>query len=606
MRPLSRGNAALAAVFALALLAFPTSALAGTITVTSTKDTGAGTLRAAIEHANPGETIDLPAGEYELSSALPRIEKSLTFVGMGARHTIINAEHENLDVFYIEAGNVNIEQLAIEHARPTGGSGGGVALYGGAARLDGVTVNDDSASTNVDGGGIYSGLHTSLTIESSTISNNVGYNGAGLYLDGTTTIENSTISANIAGNSGDPGDGGALQNNGALMLLNDTIADNEGGGGAGVWGGGVTAKNTIVADNRTFSAATDNCEEPFAATGPNLENGSECEFAKHGGIGKTEPKLGALANNGGETETMALLTGSPAIDAGTNEGCPATDQRGVKRPQGASCDIGAYEFQTIADMGVTQSVSPSAVIGGGEAVFTLKVTDNGPEAASGVEAQDALPPASTLISAVPSQGSCSGSAPVKCALGSLALGASATVTVTVRLNQLGTNTNTASVSSEASDDNAANNQSQLAVAVFVGKALPPLSPVIEGLSQTHSTWIEKKTHGAAKHAHLGTRFTFNSSEAASVTFTFIQHLPGRKVKGRCVAQTSKNKHAHSCKRTVARGTLAFSAKAGANELSFTGSVPHGKLKPGIYTVRVTAVSSTGERSTPQQLTFTIL
>ena len=58
----------------------------------------------------------------------------------------------------------------------------------------------------------------------------------------------------------------------------------------------------------------------------------------------TDPKLGALANNGGSTQTMALLAGSSAIDTGTNTGCPATDQRGVTRPQGPRCDIGAFEL----------------------------------------------------------------------------------------------------------------------------------------------------------------------------------------------------------------------------------------------------------------------
>jgi hypothetical protein len=60
-----------------------------------------------------------------------------------------------------------------------------------------------------------------------------------------------------------------------------------------------------------------------------------------------DPKLGSLADNGGPTLTMALLPGSPAIDAGSAVGAPATDQRGVARPQGPGVDIGAFEFQYI-------------------------------------------------------------------------------------------------------------------------------------------------------------------------------------------------------------------------------------------------------------------
>ena len=56
-----------------------------------------------------------------------------------------------------------------------------------------------------------------------------------------------------------------------------------------------------------------------------------------------DPLLGLLNQNGGPTTTHALLAGSPAIDAGTSEGCPATDQRGVSRPQGEACDMGSFE-----------------------------------------------------------------------------------------------------------------------------------------------------------------------------------------------------------------------------------------------------------------------
>ena len=62
-----------------------------------------------------------------------------------------------------------------------------------------------------------------------------------------------------------------------------------------------------------------------------------------GTIPNANPRLGPLQNNGGPTPTHALLPGSLAIEAGTNAGCPATDQRGVSRPQGVACDIGAFE-----------------------------------------------------------------------------------------------------------------------------------------------------------------------------------------------------------------------------------------------------------------------
>ncbi len=65
---------------------------------------------------------------------------------------------------------------------------------------------------------------------------------------------------------------------------------------------------------------------------------------RHGRLDQHQPAAGPLQGNGGPTPTRALLPGSPAIHHGTNIGCPATDQRGITRPQAGICDIGAYEF----------------------------------------------------------------------------------------------------------------------------------------------------------------------------------------------------------------------------------------------------------------------
>ncbi len=602
-------------VVALCLCAFSGAAFAGTLTVTSTADSGAGSLRATIAGASAGETILVPAGDYEVTSAELSIEKNLTIVGAGARHTSIDAKKTHHGLFEVKGGAVTFEKLKITGAEQLGGEGGGIALLGGAAALEEVEVTADSVTTGGDGGGIYAASGTQLTIDASTISNNLAYNGGGLNTSGTTTIEKSTIAGNDAGSSTRNGDGGGLQNGGSLTLVNDTIAKNESFNGSesggGIWGDKVSAKNTIVAENSDNSTAIDNCTEALESKGPNLENGTECGFAAHGGLSKAAPILGALADNGGETETMALAAGSPAIDAGTGEGCPASDQRGVKRPQGIACDIGAYEFQTVADLSVTQSASTTTLGAGGDVTYTLKVVNNGPEGASGVTVQDTPPPDSTLVSAVPSQGACSGSAPLKCALGALASGTAATVTLTVQLNQSGTSTNTASVGSEATDDDEANNQSQLTVTVMAlaGKGPPPSrppAPAITLLAQSHAVWLETKRHGARKHIPVGTKLSFTLNEAAAVTLSFVERPPGRIVKHRCVAQTVKNKHAQACRRAVTRGALAFSAKAGANELSFAGRVPHtGLLPAGIYTLTVTAVNAAGTHSMPVTLTFTI-
>jgi len=114
-------------------------------------------------------------------------------------------------------------------------------------------------------------------------------------------------------------------------------------------GGGIyssnsaTLQNTIVANNTTGG----NCRGSITNDGNNIDDGTTCGWSSaNGSMSGTNPLLGALANNGGSTQTMALLAGSPAINTGNNAFCPATDQRGVSRPQpvGGTCDIGAYEY----------------------------------------------------------------------------------------------------------------------------------------------------------------------------------------------------------------------------------------------------------------------
>jgi hypothetical protein len=108
----------------------------------------------------------------------------------------------------------------------------------------------------------------------------------------------------------------------------------------------VTLTGTIVANSSTGSNCAGTISESF---GHNLDSANSCKFTAVGDLTKTDPNLGSLADNGGPTQTMALLSGSPATDAGgtTATGCPAVDQRGVARPDesadAGACDIGAYE-----------------------------------------------------------------------------------------------------------------------------------------------------------------------------------------------------------------------------------------------------------------------
>jgi hypothetical protein len=114
-------------------------------------------------------------------------------------------------------------------------------------------------------------------------------------------------------------------------------------------GGVFTLSNSIVA-NSTGA----NCGGNIVNGGNNIDSGTTCGWgAANGSLSNTAPLLGPLANNGGPTATMALIAGSPAIDGVTfsaPNGAPATDQRGVARPQGVRYDIGAYEGSVIATL----------------------------------------------------------------------------------------------------------------------------------------------------------------------------------------------------------------------------------------------------------------
>src|SRR5262249_9305273 len=217
---------------------------------------------------------------------------------------------------------------------------------GGTVNISNSTFANNSALSR--GGGIDN--RGTVSISNSTFSgNSTGAEGGGLFTFGTLSINNSTFANNSAGNRG-----GALCNGGTVSISNGTFSGNSAGEGGGITngcspGGGPSSKvsvgGSIVATN-----AGGNCVNEagtITSQGYNLESGSDCGFTGTGDLQNTDPKLAsALASNGGATQTLALLDGSPAINKIPTSACTlATDQRGVSRPQGPACDIGAFEFR---------------------------------------------------------------------------------------------------------------------------------------------------------------------------------------------------------------------------------------------------------------------
>lgn len=340
-----------------------------TFVVTKTADTNDGacdadcSLREAIIAANatPGDDIiTLPGGTYTLSIAGKDedfaatgdldIASNLTINGAGTGTTIVNGDRIDR-VFHITgAYTVTLMNLTVSggyyFASPTN-TGGGIYNAGGTLTLIGVNVGGNAAFY---GGGIHN-LNGTVMISNSTITDNWAVNGGGIAHSGTMTIFNSTVSGNSAeGNSA----GAGIKTSGTTNLNNVTITNNSadlGGSGAGI-SGNANVKNTIIAGNTADNGNPD-CQGILNSQGYNLiQNTDGCTINGDttGNITGQNANLDLLEDNGGSTLTHALLPGSPAIDAGNpaapgsgGNACEATDQRGISRPQGISCDMGAYE-----------------------------------------------------------------------------------------------------------------------------------------------------------------------------------------------------------------------------------------------------------------------
>jgi hypothetical protein len=138
----------------------------------------------------------------------------------------------------------------------------------------------------------------------------------------------------------------------------------------------------------------------------------------------------------------------------------------------------------------------------------------------------------------------------------------------------------------------------------------PVAPAVSNATESHRRWREGSRLASITRKHrppVGTTFSFILNEQARISFTFAQSLVGRKVKAGCVRQTRRNRHKHRCKRKVSAGTLAFTGHAGLNKVIFQGRLSRSKkLKPGSYTVTITAVNAAGLTSRPRTLSFTIV
>jgi hypothetical protein len=296
--------------------------------------------------------------------------------------------------------SVTLTRVLVDGNEALAGSGGGIPDGGGgfAFRTD-LTIRESTIRGNraiggaiADGGGLDVIREGDFVLERSLVVGNVAEsstftNGAGIRLNGETTevhrVVNSTITANRGTSaSGNEGAGifhfGSFGSGGVrLDVLSSTISGNivSGDGandrGANLADGGMegsltSVRNSIVSAG-VGAAGLENCSGAgIQSAGHNIDSLDQCNFHAAGDKVNTDPLLALPANNGGPTATMAIGPGSPALDAG-DAACPPTDQRGEPRPQGAACDIGAFEF--VPPLTPAAKATPPAVPTSGAAVL---------------------------------------------------------------------------------------------------------------------------------------------------------------------------------------------------------------------------------------------
>jgi CSLREA domain-containing protein len=318
---------------------------AGTFPVTKTADTNDGACNAdcslreallAADAADDGpDVVVLGPGEHQNTGGdfIVGIDKHVTITGAGARSSVVR-EVSGGDgrVFLVESGG----KLTISDVALTGTQSAAAVLVLSGATLDASRIWARGNSGPAASAAIANHGGSVTLAESALTGNSAASQGAGVFQDGTNPTLSMT-NVTVTGNSAPTGSGISIDT-GTATLRNVTLAGNSGSADLNSPAGSVSLASTIVA-GCSGGAPT--------SLGFNLDAGASCALAGQGDRSGADPLLGPLADNGGGTDTMALGPGSPAIDAGGNCPPPATDQRGIARPLGAACDIGAFEAAAV-------------------------------------------------------------------------------------------------------------------------------------------------------------------------------------------------------------------------------------------------------------------
>ncbi|HTX31172.1 MAG TPA: choice-of-anchor Q domain-containing protein [Solirubrobacteraceae bacterium] len=428
-----------------------------------------------------------------------------------------------------------------------GGEGGGVSSPGTYLSITNTTIADNGAG---DGGSGGAGGSSDNDLQSggNGAAGGDGGDGGGLFVATSLNqgrLLNATVAANQVGPAGNGGEGGG----GGSQGLSGSPGSAGVGGALADFGAGTVLQNTVVASN-----GADNCYGPNVVNGGHDLSYGDASCPDSTGV---DPELGALEDNGGPTETMALGSGSAAIDAvpATGADCPATDQRGALRPAGAACDVGAYEVATpsasTGSAGTPTSASDSVtgVAFSPDVAAATAYFQYGPSTAYGADS-----PHQSVAPTTPA-------APVSATLGGLLPGTTYHYRLVVT-NGVGT-----SFGADRTFTTSATPTSKTAPAPGSGR------PTIAKLKITPKRFSRK--HGAT--------ISYTLSESATTTFKVLRPRPGR-TRGRTCAKPSRaNRHGKRCTRWVAVGR-SFTHAAAAGTVRFMLSAA---LAPGSYRLQAT-------------------
>jgi fibronectin-binding autotransporter adhesin len=333
------------------------------IQVMNAHDHGPGSLRDAVMNAPDGATINVPAGSYRLTSGAIDVGVSLNIDGAGARKTVISGSKAS-QVFTdaVSTTTLTLSDLTLRNANSQGNDGGAVSTSGDLTLIRAAVLDNTIGplSSNASGGGLW--VNGEFVMRSSLLARNRAYNGGGAEVNGPIVLVNSTIADNTAGGPNSNGVSGAIESSDQPSTVqSSTIAFNRCFNGPGCGGafynGDFTFRDSIISRNRDFAAngqpagspgnrgVFGGCSGPdpvrYQSAGHNIGSGvNDCNLVKPSDH-NVNPLLQSLANNGGQTDTLAL-SGSSAAIGHADSNSPGRDQRGFKRD--SRPDIGAFEF----------------------------------------------------------------------------------------------------------------------------------------------------------------------------------------------------------------------------------------------------------------------